>query len=41
MITHHKPQIAIFKKECSNIITETTMNSTQNTPIESKDNIQT
>ena len=29
-----------IKKRCSNIISETTMNSTQNTPIKSQDHIQ-
>ena len=38
--TDHKPLVAIFKKRQSNNITETTMNSTQNTLIQSQNHIQ-
>ena len=38
IITDHKTLVAILKKRCSNTITETTANSTQNTQIQ--DHIQ-
>ena len=36
-----KPLVAIFKKECSYIITEATVNSVKNTSIQSENHIQT
>ena len=40
IITDHKLLVAIFKKRCSNAITEHTMNSSQNTPLQSQNHIQ-
>ena len=40
VISDHKLLVAIFKKRCSITVTGTTINSTQNTPMQSQNHIQ-